>query len=458
MKLKFITLLIFTLLSIWPVNAQESFFTQQKTDLLGLKQLHSGEILLILSSSNTSIAIQMVDPKGEKSWNSIVSLGERGVYDFNRLQVHCSNEHIYLINQVDASAHLWILHIGSGQILTDKAKIPLKLDADSEGIQAYATDSSLVIVKREKNQLLYCENQSGQFSEFKVHTKIEDKFNAIYLHSNFINTGQIFSSSYTLSKNHEKMHLYLEKRLPGAEEAYTTEIDFELDNMSFTYNSIFDNGVMAITKGSDGFYLYGKLDMKFNGTYPSKRTSEGFIGFWLAKIDFDLRLLYFHQYPFQNLNGLVSQNAISKPAVLDIKEDINGGLFLVVNEIQQITYGEKYLLYFDDKGELKVSIGGKDVYNFFDYDRMGLRPAGRSTRTRLMNDDWSPYTSSSLHTMNYVQQHHSAVIGNIMYLSAKENGLEEKIVFTYLYRNNQLYIFKYTRKKKGTLEIYTFTN
>ncbi|MBR9859635.1 hypothetical protein GYB22_02590 [bacterium] len=457
--MKKINLLLLLVVACLAGKAQNPIFSAEKLSLIGLHQLNDGSILLLSQENGDVLDLNLLNAQMESQWTNTFEVPNLGGHHFNRLQIHSNAAEIFIVSQLDHSVFVDVYDISTGNTSYKHLKVPIEVQPNAPEVQCFSTSKGLYLVYKDELELKYSHLINGEFDILKPFLEIEEKYNESYLKAEFSHDNKIYSSSYTLSRDHEKMHLFLNAYDIAADTGLSKEIDLELDQMSFTYNSMYDLNLTGTKKVSNGFFLYGKLDMKLGNEYPRSRTSEGFVGIWLAYFDFNLNLVYFHQYPFQNMKGLVKQNAVTQAAVIDLKEDINGNTFLVINEVQEITHGLKYVFYIDQKGEILSMIGGQDMYNFFEYDRLGLRDAGRNNRVRLMNDDWSPYLANSFHVMNYIENLHSRVINNIQYLANESNLLAEKMAYTYLVnKQGDVVVLEYIDKKRGTLKIYPFSN
>jgi hypothetical protein len=266
--------------------------------------------------------------------------------------------------------------------------------------------------------------------------------------------GVIYGSN-TVSENHGEMQLQLHKYNHDTNDTIANYQKLTLDNTSYTYNSSFDNRLFGIHQGKESFYLVGKLDLQFKKKYPTTKVGENFIGFWIAKFSNDsAELEWFSEIPFQYYDGIIPADMIKRATIIDLKEDENGGLFVVLNEIPGVVYGQRYICYLDQYGLHQTIVGGYDEYHFFEYDRQGLRNAGHKNSVRLMNDDWSSISSNIFPWLDVRQNGYSRLANQTIGLSQSNKVINEKKIYTYFYKGNQTYIFEYFKKKKGTLLIY----
>lgn len=173
------------------------------------------------------------------------------------------------------------------------------------------------------------------------------------------------------------------------------EIELKSNFNSFGYNNGFDKRIFKAEPCKGGFYLYGKLDRPFERNKRYQKSGESFFGFWVAKFRDDLTLEYFREVPFQNLNNVVAGSVIYKPSEIEVKPHLNGGLLISINELHIISYHNKYFFYLDPEGNQKMATGGLDCFHVMEYDPSAVRLAGKSTRVRVMNDDWSYYTNDA---------------------------------------------------------------
>ncbi len=92
------------------------------------------------------------------------------------------------------------------------------------------------------------------------------------------------------------------------------------------------------------------------------------------------------------------------------------------------------MVYLDKNGDIRTALDGRDVHNFNEYDKMGLKEAGKKYRIRMMQDDWSPYANNFIQQLNPKSKIFSPIVLNTINLSReKKSGSPEKKAYTFFY-------------------------
>ncbi len=426
-------------------------FEQTNLEILGLKKVKNGCILISCSDKNSNMNATLITTQGKKVWSSSFEIPKASKSNLNRLEVITDSLALYIISQTENDVWITQMQPETGQI----TKPTYKLKFQDKEAYWYCVLEDLFVLSRQENEMIAYEVSSEGLTPIYTVLHAEEKYNSTVLQTIASNEFDVISSTYTLERDHSEMHLLLSKYDLVSRERSTKTYDLKLDYTSFTYNSSVDARVFGTYQESDAFYLLGKLDIKFKNKYPTQKLGDNFIGLWIAKFNSDLDLVYFSEIPFQYFEGYVPADVIRKPSVIALKEDFNGGLFVNINEIQTIIYGQRYTLYLDSLGLHRSIIGGKDEYNLMEYDFSGLRDAGRKGKIRLMNDDWSPYSTSTFNTLDTRNSEYSAIAKNTVSLSLNSStASKENKSYNYLIFNEDVLYFEYLSRKKGTLRIY----
>ena len=449
--------LLLCLLALAPwVWGSEPHFEQDKTSLIGLHQMEDDVLLVLEHANKDSVWLQMVSSSRQHDWCTALHVDRLKGYHFNRVQMLHNPTEIFWVSQLDASVTYTKVDRKDGSVLSVENEINMDLNEDSPLVWCGLDSNDLCFYKREDSVVLQQSHQDWTYSSWVSMVTIPNAFTQNHFQYITTQDQQWISATYNLASDHSKMQLMLMKRDLSTGDYEEKMHEMTLDQTSYTYNSSVDNKVLYFKAGANGFYAMGKLDHAYKGNYPQRKVGEGFIGFWMAKFNTDLELVYFSQFPFQIFRGLVTNDGITKPAVIDIKEDPAGGLFININERKEVLYGKKYVIYLDSTGTYRSVVGGQDAYNFFEYEGNGLRKAGRAANLRLMNDDWGYISSSYLHMMQYATNRHPAVLKEINELSEALNLPPSRMAYNYWYSDQYLYVGEFLDKKKGTLRIYRF--
>lgn len=419
--------------------------------LLGTKQIGSKVILLSYSERN-EVKITSISSEGSTNWEKNIEVASLKGYNFNKVQLLGNDSLLFFIQQLPKATVITKLDATNGNTLkTYTLKLKTGENAKVWGLE---NNTIAMLTTQDGSLLKHTLTEKGELKVTKV-LDMPTKYVADKYKVHFAQNAIAYSSTRVLEPNHGLMHLYLSKYDLVTGDTLEKELDLELAYTSFTYNSSVDNSVFGMMPGEDGFYMVGKLDIAFKNRYPSAKVGDNFIGFWVAKFNSELELQYFSEIPFQYLDHIVPADVIQKPTIIDAKEDANGGLFINLNEMQGVIYGKKYFVYLGSEGDIGAAKGGNDEYHFMEYDRMGLRDAGRKSKLRFINDDWTQYGTDPYLYLAAQEKLYSTYANNTINLAAKSSvySLGEKS-FTYFVIGEKTLYFEYLSKKKGTLNIY----
>lgn len=425
--------------------------TLQPLAIIGTKQI-GDQVLLVTKNEKESIKITAIDAKANVSWEKIISVPALKGYSFNQCKIINTNNKVCVIQQTPQRVYWTTFNMANGEI-TESGETKRKNSTAEDNVWILTEDTPKMYTTQDGSLL------SHHYSENNATTTrvadLPNKYPSNKYKVHFSKGQSTFATSRVLEPNHGLMHLYLQKYDAAHRDTIQKSIDLELAHTSFTYNSSVDKSVFGVVPSATGFYLVGKLDMAFKNKYPTQKVGDNCIGFWIAKFNDDLTLSYFSEIPFQYLDHIVDADVVQIPSVIDIKEDANGGLFININEQQGVIYHKKYFVYLDKSGDIKMAKGGLDAYHFMEYDRTGLRNAGRKSKIRVMNDDWSPYATNMFLYLTQKEEY-SEKANTLISINEREKKatLAEKAYTFYTLPSGTLY-FEYFEKGKGTLNIYT---
>ncbi len=427
--------------------------TIENCEILGVSKLDDGALLLSTGDDKHSITCRKISTNGN-AWKMFVSIPNLGGYNFNMLQIFYDNSSIFITQQLDNETIITKLDKATGEIIYDNDRVKVK--GGDEPLIWAVSEGNIYLVSAENGLVFIQKNETGKLAKDEEIIAFSDDYSNNKTRVFFSKNSTIYAGAYILEPNHGKMHLVVSKGDLQGGKSIEQEVEIALDYTSFTYNSQFDLNVFGIAKGNTGFYLMGKLDHHFDKPYPKTKIGDNHIGFWIAKFDFDLNLVYMSELPYQYFVGLVPADMIQRSAIIDVKEDANKGLFININEQQGVLYGNKYMIYLDSTGMYHSVTGGKDDYNVLEYDNIGLRNAGRKNRVRLMNGNWSPYaTNTFLYAKNRPEDHSAQAENLISLVQNNKHFNPQRWSYNFLiFKENTLY-FEFNDKKGGTLNIYT---
>lgn len=429
--------------------------TIESIGIIGLKQLNQGALLITTGRDNQSIVCAKLDFNANEVWQVLIEVPNLGGYNFNMLQVFEDEEFMFITQQLSDYTLITKILCSTGEIVYDNELVNVR--GGEEPLVWAIADGEIYLINGDKG-LVSTRKFSGE-DKLKEENEViafAEQFSKNKARVFFSDSSSIYAGAYLLEPNHGIMHLTLSKYDIKSTASIEQEIELELENTSFTYNSQFDLNVFGVIKGNTGFYMVGKLDYHFDKPYPTTKMGDNHIGIWVAKFDFDLNLEFMRELPYQYFIGLVPADMVQRPAVVDIKEDANKGLFIAINELQGVIYGNKYFLYIDSTGMYRSVIGGKDGFNVLEYDKSGLRNAGKRNKIRLMNDHWSPYVTGTFLFNNNRPQDHSTLAENLITLRKQNKRFEpENWSYNFLTFKDKTLYFEYNERKSGTLNIYT---
>ncbi|MEY2924749.1 MAG: hypothetical protein RLZZ337_1297, partial [Bacteroidota bacterium] len=425
----------------------------EEIELIGIKKVDDGFLIISDGSNNKSIDCTKVGKTGEIVWKSNVEVPNLGGYNFNMLQVFFDTSSIYIMQQLSDYTIVTKLDKATGDEIYDGDHIKVK--GGENPLVWLVSGDKLYLSEGEKGFITLRESVGGELMKKEEVIAFNNQFSVNTAQVFFSDAEFLYSGAYALEPNHGTLHLAFNKYNPATGQTIDMEHELVLEHTSYTYNSQFDLNVFGITKGVTGFYMVGKLDYHFNKPYPTTKMGDNHIGIWVAKFDFNLNLVYMSELPYQYFTGLIPADMVQRPAVIDLKEDANQGLFVAINELQGVIYGNKYFLYLDSLGMYHSVVGGKDGFNILEYDNMGLRDAGRRNRVRLMSGNWSPYVTSTFLFANNRPQDHSQVAENLITLKKQNKHFNpENWSYNYLILGNNAIYLEYGYKKGGMLNIY----
>ncbi|MGB1037589.1 MAG: hypothetical protein ACPGYY_03005, partial [Bacteroidia bacterium] len=415
------------------LDAQSEVSTIQKFGIIGTKKLENK--LLVLSKGDfEDIDITAFSSKGSKLWQNSMMTDEPAGNHVNKIEILGNSISIYILQNLPKHTVVTVFSTENG----DEIKEYITKPKPQSGRWTLVQDE-LHLLTIDNNQLLRtnCEEEEELTEEAIL---FPSKYQTDKYRVHAIQGRDAVISSNVLEPNHGGIHLYLSKFDCKTGDTIQNEIDLTLEHSSFTYNSSIDKNVYGITSSPTGFHLTGKLDVPFKRKYPSQKVGDSFIGIWIAKFDWNLRLIYFREIPFGALNRLVSNDVINKPTLIQVKEDANQGLFVTLNELQGALYGKKYFVYLDNKGNPKTMLSTADQFHFYAFDKSGLRNSAKKIKVRMVNDDWSYYSNQHYTYFYETTDLFSLETNKVLSMNAKdENCSIESKAYTYFTFNDQTF-------------------
>lgn len=452
--MKIIKLLLILVCATTLSNAQTStpqaVHEQTNVELIGLKHIAEHGTIILSKGSKRSIRIQRLDTSLQELWNTNITLEKAKGYSFHKAEIYFSNDRVYLCDHFGYEVKAYVFDMITGKFISSKL-LASDIATELDRLPIAVIDNKLSLLHFNKKQAVLITLDH----ELEVETKdLQTELPYTAEDHLFFDSRKEVIHSYEVEKDHSELTLKLISLDLFSRDTTVKEHILSLDHTAFTYNSIVDNRLMSFYPMGDELYAVGKLDHRFKGSYPQARNSEAFLGFWIAKFNKQLDLVYFSEIPFQYFEGLVTNDMVVKAAVLDLKEDLNGSVFVSINEMKGVLYGKKYVVNLDRTGQYTTFIGGQDAYHFFEYNDKGLRRTANKLKLRLMNDDLGFYSNSYLHLLKYSPNHHSEAIQSILQISSKQYVPYSDKIYSFHGRKNDYLIMEYLDKKSGSLNIY----
>ena len=416
-----------------------------RISLIGMTDLEDqGFVLLSTTKEKQQLGLQLITNELESKWQVSVDLDKLSGYAFYKAYVGADNERLELLLDDGKQLRLINFSLENGKLLQDRILTSGSTETSTYRIHRF-TDRTEIYLDGSKRYL----SLSPDTEEMK----------ALDIDTPGYHYGWIggmddrrYSYKYKPSTDHGLMHLDL--RYDMGDSTVERYYELELEHSSFTYHSTVDKELLSFRELGGELYAIGKLDFAFEGRYPSTKLSDAFSGIWIARFDKELELVYFSEIPFQYFDGMISLNVISKPAVMDLKLDLQGNLLFAINELRQVLYGKKYMITIDENGKHQGLAGGMDSYNFFEYNRQGLRRQGNKLHFRLMDDDWSYFANSSLHFMGLLNGYHSAIFPVLQNMAKNSSHPPAELCYTFIGKSDAAYLFEYRDVGRGSLSIY----
>lgn len=450
----FCCLLLSSLLSVISF-AQLPNLTANNVAIIGVKQLSDGLLFLLDNDSDVGVSLRKYNIKLEQEWETNIDLQKPRGYTFNKLQIEENEKYIYVLNHFDTSVFLYAVNAQNGSLICNNQALNISYPAEWDLIPFMPYRQELLLFKEAKGTMLGKRVDNCSLSDSKPISYIDStQSNANYQFLDF-HEDRAYFYCYKPSRNHGKLHLLLKYRNLNNGDSAQIEYELKLDHTSFTYNSVADKSLLSFKQIGEHFYAIGKLDHQFETEYPNTKVSDHVVGIWVAKFNKDLQLLYLSELPFQYFNSYVTNDMVGA-AVIDISDNLLGGIYVNINELKEVLYGKKYVFSLDSLGKWNAFVGGQDIYNFFEYDGQGLRRTGKKKHVRLMNDDWGYYQSNFLHHLTYNPKTQSSIISNILYLSSQEFRDEGSKIYNYFKFEESIILVEYIDKKKGLINFYAF--
>jgi hypothetical protein len=265
----------------------------------------------------------------------------------------------------------------------------------------------------------------------------------------------IYGYDYSMSRTFNEMRLNLHMYTTSGRYVSSKTHELRLEHFAFTRNSSVSPSLVYVHPSDDGFYLFGKLDYHYESGHVVNKVGEGFIGFWWAKVDQSMNLEYFREYSLLEFEGLIPNGVITKPAIIDFKEDDQDGVFVNINVMPGVLYQQMYVIYLDSNGHYQSLTAGMDTYHFFEYFPGGYRITKDRCKVRLVEDDWRFYANKHLHLIKVEPDKHPELLANLQeidYSIKKETADNE--IYTFTHGEDRNYVFRFSKRKGGTLQGY----
>jgi hypothetical protein len=434
-----------------PKNLVSPQLLLKDVKLIGLIQMNAhGQLLVCEGEKDNEVLLKKINKDLEVDWQQTIQYQKHKKKE--KLPVHSRvlfNDSLILWLHKARSTRMTVLSQESGDVLQRNKNITRLRDGGQTHLNNFKLiRNTLYYAREDQNTIKLSIADSSKY-------KIED---VIYLGErgkahiphHLVHAAQddIITYAYQMNSTHSKMDISFTKWDEKGKAIKTKEHTLRLPFHSFTFNHHSTKALLYIHKTHDGYYAFGKLDYRLKGQYLEKPYFNGFVGFWVARFDEDFNLLYLEDYPFSQYPNLILKGIIKKDCFMDIKEDVNGCLFMSFYVPGEFTETASYVFYLDPYGSLLGLSSGRSEGNFFGYDKYGVRNKSKKTKIRLYDDFWRYYNTFYLPDVDYKKQVHSRAVGMSKYLAATSKKHKTNTAYTFMTMPHYDLVYAYTKKRE----------
>ncbi len=453
-----IVVLVISIFISMGLHAQKSMpmLSLKKVNLIGMKQMGNEGALFLTSNGKSKAQLILADTSGKFAWQSEYKLMHRKLGSISKMWLLNDSLFVYAVHFTGKDIRVAIFRLFDGELIKEEHKV---MDWNYASIDPILGIWSrrLLIARQEKSgtRIIELNPESGETSRDNL-----VKFDPLGAQKTLIfpvgfHQSQLIGYTYLKSLDHKSLDVRMMSFSLSGEQTSEVIHTFKTKDNAFAPNSHLDPNLFHAVPSSKGWYLLGKLDMESSGTYKANSSTEGCLGFWIARLSNQLSLDYFTEQPFAQCSDVIAHGVISKSVFIDYKEDEKNRLFVQFSEIPNVVAFNSYLFEINEVGGFEFVITGLSEYNFFDYNKRGVRNTGRKLRVRLMNDDWRYYSTNFLDDIKYKANRHSDIVAFILKLSHQYKSDPSDRAYNFMVvSSKRALVFEFLESRKGTLNIY----
>lgn len=431
--------------------------TFEAIKLSGIVQLNNDGIVMLSSSKKKKeVQLTLIDTGGHFLWSSEIKYKKNQGKSPGKVWLLSDGKVLYWLNLANKKLHLALFNLYDGELIQEEHEI-----TDWKG-----QESTLVPYIYNRRVILLKPSPNG-IQLLKIHPLNPDSSSTITLATESIEGGKtilepagfygnsVVAYSYLTNQNHSEIDLRLFQFNFNGELINEKLHSFKSEKNAFAPMSLQDDRLFYIFPGLKGWYILGKLDNGTPSTYAANSAVEGCMGFWMARVDNFLNKDYFTEQPFLYCLNVIPHGVLRKAVFFDFKEDQKQNIFVQMAEIPDAISHKSYLFEFNGDGGFEYLIAGLSEFNFFDYNKRGVRSVNKKQRLRLINDDWRFYATNFLDDIKLKEDRHSEVIAFIVKKSYFTKMSKEEKAYNFLIiSDKRALVFEYLDTKKKTLNIY----
>lgn len=454
-KLLLLLLFSFALESI----AQEAkhISTFESIKISGLVHLKNDGVVILSSAHKKKHAhLTLIDTGGRYLWTSELKYKLNKGKSPGKVWLLSEGKVLYWLNFTNEKIHLALFNLYDGALLQEEKEL-IEWKGDGSALIPHIFNRRIILLKPSANGI----------ELLKIHPIHPDSTTTTMLEVEPIEGGKIvlepvgyagnsvIAHSYLTNSNHSEIDLRLFQFNFNGELINEKLHVFKTEKNAFASVALRDERLFYIFPGLKGWYILGKLD---NGTatkYVKNSAIEGCMGFWMARLDYSLNQDYFTEQPFLHCADVIAHGVMRKAIFFDFKEDNEQNIFIQMAEIPDAISHSSYLFEFNGNGGFEYLISGLSEYNFFDYNKRGIRNVNKKQCLRLINDDWRYYSTNFLDDIKLKESRHSEVISFIVkksHFSAMQKG--QKAYNFLIISPSRALVFEYLETKRKTLNVY----
>ena len=431
--------------------------TFESIKLTGIVQLQNYGIALLSAANKKKHAlVTLIDTGGHFLWNTEIKFKRNKGKAPGKIWLLSDGKMLYWLNWANEKIHIAIFDLKDGQLIREEKEL-IEWKGDGSNLLPHIHNRRIVLLKPNKDGI----------ELLKINPLHPDSITIVLLEVDPIEGGNttlepvgysensIIAYSYLTNSNHSEIDLRIFQFNFQGELINEKLHIYKSEKNAFAPVTLQDERLFYIFPGIKGWYILGKLDNGTAGKYVHNSAIEGCMGFWISRLDNFLNLDYFAEQLFKHCLDVIPHGVMRKAVFFDFKEDHKQNIFIQMAEIPDAISHRSYLFEFNSKGGFEYLISGLSEYNFFDYNKRGIRNVNKRQCLRLINDDWRYYSTNFLDDIKLKEERHTEEIAFIVKASHFNPNTKEEKAYNFLVtQNSRALIFEYLDTPKKTLNIY----